>query len=75
MAKLHEYFEYKSYFSLLRTSKKWRELYKGNVCLVSCILSIILFVVIIGLTYIINYSKLADILVTIDIALFPALIG
>lgn len=31
--------------------------------------------VIIGLTFIINYPKLADILASIDIALFPALIG
>ena len=75
MAKLNEYFNYKSYFILLKTTKKWKELYCGHVCVISCILSIILITVIIRLTYIINYPKLADMLVSIDIALFPALIG
>lgn len=75
MAKLYEYFDCKSYFALLKTTKKWEELYQGHVCVISCILSVILFMVIIGLTFIINYPKLADILASIDIALFPALIG
>lgn len=75
MAKMRDYFQYNSYFSLLFKTKKYRELFYGHVAVISLMISLVLICIIAILYYNIAPEKISVVLGTVLLTAAAGLIG
>lgn len=75
MSRLKDFYKYKTFFSLLRITKKYNELFFSHEAKLTSILSIITIILIVHIYFEIPDAKLADVLKNLLNILIPALIG
>lgn len=75
MSRLKDFYKYRTFFSLLRITKKYKELFFSHEAVLTSILSIITIILIVYIYFKISDTKLIDVFKNLLNLLIPALIG
>lgn len=75
MSRLNDFYRYKTFFSLLKITKKYKELFFSHEAILTSILSIITMILISYIYFKISDVKLIETLKNLFNLLIPALIG